>query len=117
AVRAANLAATLLIARVFGGAVLGAYTACLAVVTVVIMFADSGLQTSAITELSQGGSGRRNSGAIVPVQDDVDRRGRIASGRDWPVGQRRAVGVGHCGMDYVAHGAAILFAAADVGPE
>src|SRR5208283_3991501 len=58
AVRAANLAATLLIARVFGGAVLGAYTACLAVVTVVIMFADSGLQTSAITELSQGGSAR-----------------------------------------------------------
>jgi O-antigen/teichoic acid export membrane protein len=54
AVRAANFAATLLIARVFGGTVLGAYTACLAVVTVVIMFADSGLQTSAITELSQG---------------------------------------------------------------
>ncbi len=58
AVRAANFAATLLIARVFGGTVLGAYTACLAVVTVVIMFADSGLQTSAITELSQGGSAR-----------------------------------------------------------
>ena len=54
AVRIANFAATLLIARVFGGTVLGAYTACLAVVTVVIMFADSGLQTSAITELSQG---------------------------------------------------------------
>jgi O-antigen/teichoic acid export membrane protein len=58
AVRAANFAATLLIARVFGGTVLGAYTACLAVVTVVIMFADSGLQTSAITELSQGGGAR-----------------------------------------------------------
>jgi O-antigen/teichoic acid export membrane protein len=58
AVRAANFAATLLIARVFGGSVLGAYTACLAVVTVVIMFADSGLQTSAITELSQGSSAR-----------------------------------------------------------
>jgi O-antigen/teichoic acid export membrane protein len=58
AVRAANFAATLLIARVFGGSVLGAYTACLAVVTVVIMFADSGLQTSAIAELSQGGSTR-----------------------------------------------------------
>src|SRR5260370_14479421 len=58
AVRAANFAATLLIARVFGGSVLGAYTACLAVVTVVIMFADSGLQTSAITGLSQGSSAR-----------------------------------------------------------
>ena len=56
--RAANFAATLLIARVFGGSVLGAYTACLAVVTVVIMFADSGLQTSAITELSQGSGAR-----------------------------------------------------------
>jgi len=59
AVRVANFAATLHIARVFGGSVLGAYTACLAVVTVVIMFADSGLQTSAITELSQGGSALR----------------------------------------------------------
>jgi len=58
AVRAANFAATLLIARVFGGTVLGAYTACLAIVTVVIMFADGGLQTSAITELSEGGSAR-----------------------------------------------------------
>jgi O-antigen/teichoic acid export membrane protein len=58
AVRAANFAATLLIARVFGGSVLGAYTACLAVVTVVVMFADSGLQTSAITELSQSGNAR-----------------------------------------------------------
>jgi O-antigen/teichoic acid export membrane protein len=52
AVRAANFIAALFIARVYGGETLGVYAACLAVVTVVVMFADNGLQTSAITQLS-----------------------------------------------------------------
>jgi O-antigen/teichoic acid export membrane protein len=57
AVRAANFAATLFIARVYGGFVLGGYAASIAVVTIVIMFADNGLQTFAITELSRTPSG------------------------------------------------------------
>jgi O-antigen/teichoic acid export membrane protein len=57
-VRAANLVAALFIARVYGGFVLGAYAASLAVVTVFMMFADNGLQTFAITELSDTLSGR-----------------------------------------------------------
>lgn len=52
AVRAANFAASLFIARAFGGFALGAYAACLAVITVVVMLADNGLQTFAITELT-----------------------------------------------------------------
>jgi O-antigen/teichoic acid export membrane protein len=52
AVRAANFTAALFIARVHGGTVLGAYAASLAVITVVVMFADNGLQTLAITDLS-----------------------------------------------------------------
>jgi O-antigen/teichoic acid export membrane protein len=58
AVRAASLFAALFIARVYGGFVLGAYAASLAVVTVFMMFADNGLQTFAITELSGTFSGR-----------------------------------------------------------
>lgn len=50
--RAVNVAASLYIARFYGTAVLGAYAACLAVVTAVVLFADNGLQTFAITELS-----------------------------------------------------------------
>ncbi len=53
AVRIANFAAALLIARVYGVATLGTYAGCLAVVTVTIMFADNGLQICAITELSE----------------------------------------------------------------
>jgi O-antigen/teichoic acid export membrane protein len=52
AVRAANFAAALFIARAFGGFALGAYAACLAVITVVVMLADNGLQTFAITQLT-----------------------------------------------------------------
>jgi O-antigen/teichoic acid export membrane protein len=52
AVRAANFAAVLVIARAYGRAALGAYAVSLAVVTVVVMFADSGLQTAAITQIS-----------------------------------------------------------------
>lgn len=52
AVRAANFAAVLVIARAYGRAALGAYAASLAVVTVVVMFADNGLQTAAITQIS-----------------------------------------------------------------
>jgi|HubBroStandDraft_6_1064221.scaffolds.fasta_scaffold30062_2 O-antigen/teichoic acid export membrane protein len=52
AVRAANFAAALFIARAFGGFALGAYAASLAVVTVVVMIADNGLQTFVITELA-----------------------------------------------------------------
>lgn len=52
AVRAANFAAAVFIARAFGGFALGAYAACLAVITVVVMIADNGLQTVVITELT-----------------------------------------------------------------
>jgi O-antigen/teichoic acid export membrane protein len=52
AVRAANFAAALFIARTYGGFALGAYAACLAVITVVVMVADNGLQTFVITKLS-----------------------------------------------------------------
>jgi O-antigen/teichoic acid export membrane protein len=55
-VRVANLAAALAIARLYGPAILGLYGACLAVVTIVFMFADSGLQLSAITEIGSVGS-------------------------------------------------------------
>ena len=58
AVRAANFAATLFIARAFGGFALGAYAASLAMITVVVMFADNGLQTFTITELAGRPSAR-----------------------------------------------------------
>jgi O-antigen/teichoic acid export membrane protein len=58
AVRVANCAAALCIARVWGRETLGVYATCLAVVTVVTMFADNGLQTSAITQLSPAGAAR-----------------------------------------------------------
>jgi O-antigen/teichoic acid export membrane protein len=58
AVRLGNFAAVLFIAREYGGAVLGAYAVCLAIVTVVVMFADNGLQTAAITQLSTANFGR-----------------------------------------------------------
>jgi O-antigen/teichoic acid export membrane protein len=50
-VRAANFTAAIAIARHYGPAILGLYGACLAVVTIVFMFAESGLQLSAITEI------------------------------------------------------------------
>jgi O-antigen/teichoic acid export membrane protein len=52
AVRAANFGAVLVIARAYGRAALGAYAVSLAAVTVVVMFADNGLQTAAITQIS-----------------------------------------------------------------
>jgi O-antigen/teichoic acid export membrane protein len=52
AVRAANFVAVLLIARAFGSATLGAYAVSLALVTVVVMCADNGLQTTTITQMS-----------------------------------------------------------------
>jgi O-antigen/teichoic acid export membrane protein len=52
AVRVANFIVVLFIAREYGGVTLGAYTATLAVVTVVTMFADNGLQTVAITQVT-----------------------------------------------------------------
>ena len=58
AVRFGNCAAILFIARKYGGAVLGAYAVSLAIVTVVVMFADNGLQTAAITQLSAAKFGR-----------------------------------------------------------
>ena len=58
AVRFGNFAAILFIARKYGGAVLGAYAVSLAIVTVVVMFADNGLQTAAITQLSAAKFGR-----------------------------------------------------------
>ena len=58
AVRAANLVMVLFIAREYGKATLGMYGVTLAVVTVVVMFADSGLQTAAIMRLSVAGANR-----------------------------------------------------------
>ena len=58
AVRLGNFAAVLFIAREYGGTVLGAYAVSLAIVTVVVMFADNGLQTAAITQLSAANLGR-----------------------------------------------------------
>jgi O-antigen/teichoic acid export membrane protein len=58
AVRAANFVAVLFIAREYGRATLGAYALSLAVVTVVVMFADNGLQTAAITQLTSATAGR-----------------------------------------------------------
>lgn len=58
AVRLGNFAAVLFIAREYGGTVLGAYAVSLAIVTVVVMFADNGLQTAAITQLSAANVGR-----------------------------------------------------------
>jgi O-antigen/teichoic acid export membrane protein len=52
AVRIANFAAVLFIARAYGKAILGAYAVSLAVTTVVIMFADNGLQTAAIRQIT-----------------------------------------------------------------
>jgi O-antigen/teichoic acid export membrane protein len=52
AVRVANFAAIVFIARKYGQTTLGAYSVALAAITVVVMFADGGLQTSAITQLS-----------------------------------------------------------------
>ena len=51
-IRAANFAATLVIARVHGARIFGLYATALATTAVFVMFADNGLQTSAITELS-----------------------------------------------------------------
>ena len=58
AVRVANFVAVLFIARAYGRASLGAYAVSLAVVTVVVMFADNGLQTAAITQISSPGENR-----------------------------------------------------------
>jgi len=58
AVRAANFVAVLFIARAYGGKTLGAYALSLAVVTIVVMFADNGLQTAAITLLTSTTDGR-----------------------------------------------------------
>jgi O-antigen/teichoic acid export membrane protein len=58
AVRLANFAAVLVIARAYGKVALGAYAVSLAVVTVVIMFSDSGLQTAAITQIAPASSDR-----------------------------------------------------------
>jgi O-antigen/teichoic acid export membrane protein len=52
AVRVANFAAVLFIARAYDGRVFGVYAVILAIVTAVVMFADNGLQTLAITQLS-----------------------------------------------------------------
>ncbi|MGA2812440.1 MAG: oligosaccharide flippase family protein [Candidatus Acidiferrum sp.] len=60
--RVANLAAAIAIARLYGPAVLGLYGACTALVTVVFMFADGGLQLSAITEI---GSARERAPWLV----------------------------------------------------
>src|SRR6267142_1885590 len=54
AVRAANSVAVLFIARTYGAVTLGAYAVSLALATVVVMFADIGLQTAAITQITSG---------------------------------------------------------------
>jgi O-antigen/teichoic acid export membrane protein len=58
AVRAANFVGVLFIARAYGAVTLGAYAVSLALVTVVVMFADNGLQTTAITQISSGSANR-----------------------------------------------------------
>jgi O-antigen/teichoic acid export membrane protein len=58
AVRVANFVAVLLIARAYGKVAFGAYAVSLAVVTVVVMFSDIGLQTAAITQISPAGADR-----------------------------------------------------------
>jgi O-antigen/teichoic acid export membrane protein len=52
AVRAANFGAVLFIAREYGKVTLAVFAVSLAVVTIVVMFADNGLQTAAILQLS-----------------------------------------------------------------
>lgn len=61
-VRAVNLVAALAIARLYGPAILGLYGTCLAVVTTVALFADNGLQLSAVTEI---GAPRRESSRVL----------------------------------------------------
>jgi O-antigen/teichoic acid export membrane protein len=53
AVRAANFLAMLAVARLYGSSILGLFGACLAAATVAVMFADNGLQTSALTEFAR----------------------------------------------------------------
>jgi len=59
AVRLANFFATLAIARLYGAAILGLFGASVAAATVAVMFADNGLQTSAVTEFSAAGGRSR----------------------------------------------------------
>jgi O-antigen/teichoic acid export membrane protein len=59
-VRVANFAAALVIARVHGAFVFGLYATSLATATVAVMFADNGLQTSAITELGNNRQAANN---------------------------------------------------------
>jgi len=61
-VRVANFAAALVIARVHGAFVFGLYATSLATATVAVMFADNGLQTSAMTEL---GNNRQASNNVI----------------------------------------------------
>ena len=61
-VRVANFAAALVIARVHGAFVFGLYATSLAIATVAVMFADNGLQTSAITEL---GNNRQSANNVI----------------------------------------------------
>jgi len=61
-VRVANFAAALVIARVHGTFVFGLYATSLAIATMAVMFADNGLQTSAITEL---GNNRQASTYVI----------------------------------------------------
>lgn len=51
--RAANFAAVVVIARLYGAAVLGVYATVLAFITVAVMVADNGLQVSSITEIAR----------------------------------------------------------------
>jgi O-antigen/teichoic acid export membrane protein len=67
AVRAANFVVVLFISREYGAAALGAYAVSLAVSTVVVMFADNGLQTAAITQLSSANPGRRETLAQLTI--------------------------------------------------
>jgi O-antigen/teichoic acid export membrane protein len=57
-VRIANYAIVLFIARNYGASTLGAYAVALSVVTILVMFLDSGLQTAAITQLSANTANR-----------------------------------------------------------
>jgi O-antigen/teichoic acid export membrane protein len=69
--RAVNVAASVYIARFYGTAVLGAYAGCLAVVTAVVLFADNGLQTFAITELSGTTSNRSETAGRIYLSKTI----------------------------------------------
>jgi len=67
AVRVANYAVILFVARAYGARTLGVYALVLSIVTVVVMFADAGLQTAAITQLSHDTANRNQVFGLLTI--------------------------------------------------